>query len=327
MFAYSCSVNKSEFSGNEINIYGKIIDPGCLVGKATEIVCIDSLLLYQDRYDNLTITVFDIKNNLLIGRFLSVGNGPREVLMPLKLSVSPAEGKIYILQIQKGFLHECGVEDVANGRIETAMNDKFIFDDRPALLKRTKSNFVGIGYFGDSRFHLYDQDGKFIDAVGKYPFRGQEMPPIDRFILYQGALCASPGGNYFAMGSSYCDNLEFYKIEENSVSLIRKYGKYDVKANYNQRIMIQDDCVMNYKGAFGTDKYCYMLYSGKTYAENGKRTYGGQRVIKFDWDGKYIQSYITDKTIISFCVSEKDDIIYAITEDVDEGFVIMYYQL
>lgn len=325
LFVCSCSSKKSDFSENEKYIYGQVIETGCLVGKATEIVCIDSLLLYYDRYANQTITLFDTKNNRLVGRYLSTGNGPGEVLAPLKLFVSPTEGKIYIFQIQKGSLHECSVKEAAEGRIEAAITEKLIFEDRPAFLKRAGNHFVGIGVFDDSRFHLYASNGELIASVGKYPFGGEEMPSVDRFILYQGALCTSPGGDYFAMGSSYCDNLEFYRIEEKGASLIQKYGASDVKASFSQQIKIQDDCVMNYKCAYGTDKYCYMLYSGKTYAENGRRTHGGQRIIMFDWNGKYIKSFVADKNIVSFCVNEKNDIMYATVEDND--FSIMCFQL
>ncbi|MDR0606210.1 MAG: TolB-like 6-bladed beta-propeller domain-containing protein [Bacteroidales bacterium] len=330
IFNYICaytSSNTYDFFANTKKISGEKVDIGCLIGTPSELVLIDSLLLFYDRYERQTITVFDTKNNRFIRRFLYEGNGPEEIIPPLKLFVSYRNKQINIFQIQTGSLYVYDAKDIAVTEKEPAIYQKLSFGDRPANIKQTRDGFVGIGMFNNGRFHLYDQEGKFVNPAGQYPFRGEEMNPDVRFFVYQGVFCSSPNGNSYAIGSSYCDNLEFYHIENNNASLVKKYETYDVNAKFEQKLIINEECIMNYKAAYGCDKYCYMLYSGKPYLENGKRSYSGKKIIVFDWKGEYVKSFEADKEIFAFCVDENEGVIYAFTYDEEEGNIITRFKI
>ncbi|MFA5819289.1 MAG: BF3164 family lipoprotein [Bacteroidales bacterium] len=314
LILYSCN-NVNDFSHNEKQIFGKDLEIGCLVGQPVEISCIDSILLFYDKYDKQTITIYDIKNEQFVRRFLNEGRAPGEVIVPLKLFTSERNKKLYVFQLQSGILYEYNIMDIIQSNDEVTNYKKYLFEDRPAIIKMYNKGFIGIGIYDDNRYHIYSQNGNFVASYGDYPFNGNNLNANDRFIIYQGSLCANPENNFFSMGSSYCDNLEFYRIENNHPVLIKKYETYDVKAQYKERIYINDDCIMNYKASYGSEKYCYMLYSGKTYEENNKHTYGGRKLIVFDWRGNYVKSFIADMDIISFCVDEKNNNVYAVTLD------------
>jgi hypothetical protein len=327
LFSSSCGTNTQDFVGNIQKISGTLLDIGCMVGIPAEIVCLDSLILYYDRYEGKTITVFDTKNNKLVRRFLSEGRGSGEVITPLKLLVSPEHKNLYVFQIQTGYLNVYALKDIVNMDTETKPAEKYVFGDRPAIIRKHQTGYVGIGMFDDGRFHLYDTKGEITAAAGKYPFKGDEMDHTTRFFIYQGSLCTNPNATCFAMGASYCDNIEFYEIKNDRASLVKQYGNYDVNAQFNNRIELHDDCIMNYKAAYGTARYCYMLYSGKTYFENHRRTFGGKTVRVFDWKGNYIKSYESEKDIFSFCVDETDENMYVITLDNDGEYGIARFKL
>ncbi|MGV8096474.1 MAG: BF3164 family lipoprotein [Mangrovibacterium sp.] len=300
-----------------------------MIGTPRDIITIDTLLLYYDRLDQQTITIFDVKNERFIRRFMTEGRGPGEVIAPLTLFESPDEKKVCFFELQTGHVYLYEPDDIVIQNNITPQ--KIFFGDRPANIEKIKEGFIGIGMFDDGRYRLYDSKGNMVFACGKYPFRGEEMDYTQRFFIYQGFLCTSADGNYFAMGSSYCDNLEFYKLENGTAVLTKKYGTYDVKAQMiNGAMKRDDDCVMNYKYAFG-GKHCYMLYSGETYLEKGRSTIGGRKIIVFDWNGNYIRSYTTDTDIYSFCVDEENNLIYAVTRDTEGenkgGFVITKFIL
>jgi hypothetical protein len=326
LYACNNNGNESSFLGNEKNIVPQPIETACLVGRPSEIISIDSILLICDPYEGQAITVIDTKNNRCIRRFLNIGQGPGEVVLPLKLCVSEGK-KINVFQMQTGLLNTYDIKDIINTELTPVLQEQVKFEDRPANIKRITDGFIGIGMFEDGRYTYYDENGKHIQTAGNYPFRGNNMKPIERFFLYQGVLCANPSANYYALGTSYCDNLEFFRIENDKVTLIRKYETYDVDGAYNQTIMLSDDCKMAYKGAYGTNKYCYMLYSGKKYGEKSSRSTGGNIIIVFDWNGTFIRSFKSEKTIISICVNETDDILYAVTYNQEEGFTIDYFNL
>jgi len=324
----ACNMQRpSDFSGNEKEIFAENLDIGFLIGTPVEPVIFDSLLIYFDRFNGQTITIFDVKNERFVQRFLNEGQGPGEVTLGLlKLFVSHDEKKVCFFHANSGRVYMYELADIiTQNNIQTPQ--QVLFRDRPANIKKTKNGYVGIGMFDDGRYRLYDSEGNMISAFGKYPFSGEDMDHMGRFFIYQGHLCASSDGNYFAMGSSYCDNLEFYKLENGTAVLIKKYETYDAKVQFNNVLQINDDCIINYRHAYG-GKYCYMLYSGKTHLENDRKSsIGGTKIIVFDWNGNYIRSYKTDVNIISFCVDEENNIIYATTRDDEDGFIITKFNL
>ena len=299
----------------------------CLIGKPSEIIYCNSYLLFSDPYEGKAITVLNVNTKQCVRRFLDIGQGPGEVILPLKLSLS-GDKYINIFQIQTGRLYTYDINDIINSASPAPILAQYLFADRPANIVKTANGFTGIGMFEDGRYRLYDETGKISQAIGNYPFRGNSMNQLDRFFLYQGVLCASPDGKHFAFGTSYCDNIEFYRIEKDTVLLVRKYETYDVDGNFNQVVLLSDECVMAYKGACGTSRYCYMLYSGKKFGEQRRRSTGGEKIIVFDWKGTYIRSFESDQTIFWFSVDEKDSTIYAVTRDAKEGsFSIVRYNL
>ena len=327
----SCNIQRTDFSSNETNIFGTKIDIGCFVGQSNDLIYFAPLLLYQDVYDNHLVTVFDTKNEQFVRRFLTIGRGPGEVTPPLRLFVSTVTQQIYAFQVQTGYLNVYEPDDIIDKNTIPYTHRQVFLEDRPIDVKKIKNGYVGIGMFDDGRFRLYDSIGNIVSSFGVYPFRGEGMSHIDRFFIYQGSLAASFDGNYFAIGTAFCDNLEFYRVEDGNAVLIKRYESYDVKAVfYGNRIRIDDNCKMDYMAAYG-GKYCYMLYSGKTYLENERRPIGGSKIIVFDWNGNYLRSYSTDAVIFSFCVDEENNILYASALDDDDenegGFCILQFNI
>ncbi|GHT08881.1 hypothetical protein FACS189426_05610 [Bacteroidia bacterium] len=317
-----CNTNSS-FSDKEKPIVGQKVNIDCLIGQPTELVRIDSLLMFYDKYDKQLITVFDVKNDRFVRRFMDEGQGPEEAIPPLKLFID--NGQLGVFQMQTGALSLYDVKDIVNIGQTPIAEKKLVFKDRPANIKPTQSGFVGIGMFDDGRYRLYDKNAEYIGVFGTYPFKGEEMDPTMRFFIYQGNFCSN--GNHFTFGCSYCDNIEFYQIENNKALLVHKQETMDAKVQFSQKLQIEDDCVMNYKSAYGGDNYCYMLYSGKTYAEQNRRSVRGNKIRIFDWQGKYIQTFTTDKDIFSICVDEPDGILYAAAYDNNAGFVIERFNI
>ncbi|MDR1455482.1 MAG: hypothetical protein LBJ01_07525 [Tannerella sp.] len=84
LFISSCrgKMETGRFLENGKAIHGKMLnwDRNCLIGRPAEIACIDSFLLFYDRYEGRTITVFDAKNDRPVCRFLNEGQGPGEAV-------------------------------------------------------------------------------------------------------------------------------------------------------------------------------------------------------------------------------------------------------
>ncbi|MDR1381277.1 MAG: TolB-like 6-bladed beta-propeller domain-containing protein [Tannerella sp.] len=320
-----CNRQTGDFLSNPRKIHGEAIAADCLIGSPVEIVCSDSYLFFYDRYDGQMITMLDAANGRRLRRFINEGQGPDDALPPLKLSVAEG-GKLEVFQIQNGRMREYDAGSLADATTKDPFRER-VLEDRPANVRKTADGFVGIGMYEDGRYRLYDETGKAVGAVGRYPFRGKDMSAQEAFFLYQGVLCASPDGTHFALGSAYCDNLEFYRVEKGGATPVRQYETVDVSGHFDRQVILDDDCVMNYKAACGTERYCYMLYSGEKFGERHVRSTGGKTVIVFDWKGNHVRTLETAETVYSFCVDEANGILYAVTRDGEEGFVITRYKL
>ena len=317
--------NGNEFLSGIKNIKGSLMDVDCLIGRPGGLILYDSLLFVYDPYEGNVLTVLDTRNSQCKNRLLSIGQGPGEVDGPVKLSVTPKQKKMNAFQMQSGIFSMYdinGIELVYQESVHFPVH----FSDRPVNVVAIQDAFIGIGLFEKGRYHVYDKQGNQIHEVGLYPFDGEKMNPQARFFLYQGHLCSQPDGTHFAMGSSYSDNIEFYEIRENQVELLEKYGSREVKAKFNQVLELDDDCLLGYSGSYGTERYCYMLYSGKTYSENKHRRIGATHIFVFEWDGNFVKSYRLGNETLAFCVDEDNNIFYGIVLHRDE-FVIMKFEM
>jgi hypothetical protein len=307
----SCSYDNKQafdYTQNRIQVEGKIMSIDCFIANPYSITYMDTLLVFYDRYEGKTITLFNLKNNQCEGRFVSEGNGPGEVIVPTDVLSFPQKDELYFSERHTGYLN---IFDISQKTIRR----KIPFEPRPEKIYKMRDYYVCEGFYEKGRFGIYDLQGKLLRIDGQYPFRGKDMEQIPAFMLYQGSHCANPHGNYFAMGCLFCDHLSFYEVREDETVLLKKYASHDTKAKYPGQLVIEDDCLISYTWAYGTDKHCYMLYSGKTSLENEKRGGWGTYVIVFDWMGNYVKTWETDMDIRNFCVDETNNLMYAVVLD------------
>ena len=319
LFCISCIDKKeNDFLIGIKKIKGKLMDADCLIGRPVALVYIDSLLFIYDRYEGKTLTVLDVNGNCK-NRTLSIGNGPGEISGTFRLSVSPLQKRLFVFQEQSGILNQYEI----NGS-DLTFQESVRISERPANIVAIQDAYIGIGPFERGRYHVYDLQGTPINEIGSYPFDGERINYQTRFFLYQGYLCSQPDGIHFALGSSYSDNLEFYGIRDNKIELLKKYGSQEVKAGFDQVIKLEDNCLLGYKGSYGTERYCYMLYSGKTYSENNYRKAGANHIFVFEWNGSFVKSFRLNQEVYAFCVNEINKVFYGIVTYEGEAAIMKF---
>jgi hypothetical protein len=328
LYLFTACQETTDFLGKARKINGEPVLTDCMIGRPSSILYVESQkLLLQDRYEKLLMTLIDLSNSQCV-RFLQEGNGPDDVMPGFKSFVSTGNMTLGVYQFQSGILNQY---DLNNMTVENAsvlkVKTKFMIEETPQAggLISVGSYFIGIGMFEKGRVHLYDQEGKFITEGGVYPFNGEDIDAQSRFFAYQSYI-ASDNEHNFVVASAYGDNLEFYEIEEgNNIILKRKYETHDTQFSIQEGMLkLEDNCLMGYKGAWGGKQYCYLLFSGKTFAENNHKTFGANYILVFTWDGRFVKSYETNTELLSFCVNEKEGIVYALAKHEDEMTIIKF---
>ena len=317
-FSYDEKKEVPVFLQNAISIKGETIQMD-FVGNPHEIVCIDSFILFSDYYENKALTVYDTKNDQDVGRFLSVGGGPGEVITPVNLFVT-SEKKLGVYQYQMGVMCFYNFPKMN-------LQNKMLFDKSTSRdIKKTQNYYIGAGVYEKGRFALFNNAGKLTGYFGKYPFRGMDMEGMARFIIYQGHICTCPTRDFFAVCSEYCDNLEFYEIKDKSGILLKKYESYDANVQFiDQRLQRDDHTRYAYQWAYGTEKYFYALYFGKSNEQAKKESERYKYLIVFDWNGNHIKTYKIDVNMRAFCVDESTEKLYGVV--LKEEFEIMRFDL
>ncbi len=311
---FACNNQSSViYNKNVIALKSEPVQINALIGNPYDIFIRDSLLIYYDYYDGKFLSVFDLKKNLFMGRYISEGNGPGEAVAPLYILSFPEKENIYLYQRNTSILNTVNIPklEIQDSRQLTSSTSW-----KPFELQRTKDFYVGLGIFENGLFSVYNLNCGQIYEGGQYPFDGEKRNKSEAFLSYQGAFCTNADNNKFAFGCLYSDYIAFYEIKNNKILTLKEYSSYDVKVNYNNNHVIpEDNCIISYTSAFGTQSYCYMLFSGETYADKEKRDSGGNYIVVFDWNGNYVKTFKTDREIYNFCVDVKNDLIYATAQN------------
>lgn len=101
--------------------------------------------------------------------------------------------------------------------------------------------------------------------------------------------------------------------------------KYAPSTGNNIYAKIDSKNSEGYVDAYTTEKYIYLLYSGRVSRnsdlESIERSILSNHILVFTWDGEPVVEYETDVDLKNFCVSDSDDILYAIAYTPDPQLV------
>jgi len=322
LFASCISEGKEalDYRQNIVKIEGEMLPIDCFIGNPYCMTTIDDILYYYDRFEGKTISEYDLKKDRCLGRFLSEGQGPGEIIPPIDFMNFSQENELIASERNTGAIYHFNIPKLT-------VKNKKILSPRSFKIHKIKDYYIGEGIFNSKRFCIYNSYGEHIRTDGKYPFGAGERDSVSAFILYQGHYAAHPAQNRFAVCSWLCDNLQFYEVNDDKTILIKEYASRDIKARYENTLIVDDDCIVNYTWAFATEKYCYILYSGKTNKENKGRSGWGNYIIVFDWDGNYVKTFEPEQEVRYFCVDKSDSNIYAIVCDKTGEYGIMKFKI
>ncbi|MDR2912777.1 MAG: TolB-like 6-bladed beta-propeller domain-containing protein [Alistipes sp.] len=308
---FSCGTNSDE--PHRLDLKGEVVSGDIFIGNPTSLLLYDNLILICDRYESKMLTIVDRNTFSLVGRHINEGRGPGEVTGRVEWSV--LGDRLYAYQANGGgALNIYSLPDMAY--IESVM-----IDNSSAAVRRMPDYYVGNSAIGEGRLQIFDKNGKYLFAGSDYPDSGNNISDSFRFAAYQGYYCTHPSENRYVFGGAYSDNIEFHAIRDGEHILVKEYKGVDVRATMdNEMIDISDDALLGYKGAWGGEKWCYMLYMGKTLAENeGRRTMWSDNVFLYTWDGELDTACKLDRSVRAIMVDEANGNLYGIARD-DEGY-------
>ena len=174
---------------------------------------------------------------------------------------------------------------------------------------------LSINYPYNSPYYLYRPDSGYIRAE---IYRHPDLAYPKTQLAYLTCLIVSEEEKSIVSAQRFMNDVLFYDLRGN-LHAVATFGKGHIIPE------IKDETVdMNTSGKFfiyicGTKKYVYCLYDGTTdYTANSK-------IIVFDWNGKHIKTYQTDRCLKQIAVNETDtEIIALATNELHRRDVLCY---
>jgi hypothetical protein len=146
-------------------------------------------------------------------------------------------------------------------------------------------------------------------------------------MAYQGHISTNPDRNRFAYAASYSDIIHFYEIAKADIRLIKKientFPEYTVEEkNGGVGAPIQSSNKNGYICVYSTNRYVYLLYSGRTWRDYQGEIFEADLLKIYDWKGNLQNTLQLDVPCRFFCVNPDDKKMWAITYNPDPSIVL-----
>ncbi len=254
------------------------------------------------------------------GKFISTkcieGRGPGEFSDYVELSV---------------FADSIFIYDSPKNSISVYKSDVFINDSLPQppvniIFEKQKINFdifpLNQYYVSrpgvDSRFFLFDRNGKFISDYSLFPdfYKDVKSDNHKQELLQCFVAEPKPDLSKFASVSYLGGVLEIFSVENDTIKQImeKKFLDPELKIESEDDWLTQEDTKIGFHGLFTTDNYIYSSFSGLTSMEF-RKIKQMEYIVVFDWEGNIKRVYKVEGGLKALAADEAEGKIYVVTKD------------
>ena len=269
------------------------------IGRPAQILIKDSLYLINDVVGQKALLIYNWKQQREIGRYLYVGNGPNEIILPVDfnifgdtLAVFQRSNSTYKLFDLKRMISTDSL--LASRRVE--------FDIRTDRAVATPEKFIASGYFdSNNTIRIYDKQGHVI------------METNDDLLLF---------------ASSFTGEINTYKIDSDTITMLNSITIDTAKPLKNQiknlDFRVHNGTIQHAKEVCATEQYFYVLFNGT--AMNDKNV-SHNHILKINHAGQLVASYKIKPAARCFAVSDNDRDIHIIALSENLEYVIYKAQM
>jgi len=255
-----------------------------------------------------------------VSEYGKIGQGPDEFLLVGDVC-SDMNNRLILFDVSKKecFMMQHGDEGRLFYSLFSLADSLICFEMLPVQHNR----YVATGLHKHNRFILLDGNGKKIGDFGEYPYRDEEERQVGGFVLgdvYQGRLAANPSCNRFVQAIYKAKILTFYEQSGEHWNLVKEIQESFPQYKYNSPA-IETDTPVGYLDVCATEKYVYVLYSGKNYRDDKDAAFSGHVIEVYGWDGTLQKRYKSDVPLKVIEASKDDCSLFAIANHPDPVLV------
>ena len=271
----------------------------------------DHLILFTPGEDYMS-QLYDKKTGAKIKDFGELGRGPQQILKIDGISINSQCGTLTAFHQATREIYCFYLDSVIQNRSHfmDKINIKHYEDMTFSSALGCEHGFLLCGgkcevYPGGARLTLFAKDGQIMDAYDEYPFSSNPQDSIhagEDWRYLWNCHVTSPDGTKYAEATGIGGIFEVFNIG-NKIEPLALKGYY--KPHFYEK---------------NSNRYVYAL------SHNGGSEYRLPKndIQVFDWEGNPIKKYKTDQRLMSICVDETDQKIYAITFNNYEYYLVSF---
>ena len=291
-------------------------------------------LVLVNANENNQLSMINLSSHSQIFNFCKRGEGPQELLSVDAIFTEDSCVNVY--EHNRKEMARFYLDSIEAGN--TNVMEKVSFQNAEGfsdIIGFPKGNmWIGCGTFSSlKRFCLSDINGEVISYMGDFPTE-KKMEELPFWVLgqaYYSRLCAQPGGNRFAIATSYGEVLQFYECDFGSQTIkeINQHiGRYPSITTSDYRgtpnFTLNRDSKFGYYDICATTDRVYALYSGLPVIEDG-HVNGSWQVHEFDWEGNPICCYYLDAE--AYSIACRENVLYLCVKNASGEDDIEEYKL
>ena len=289
----------------------------------------DHLILFTPGEDYMS-QLYDKKTGAKIKDFGELGRGPQQILKIDGISINSQCGTLTAFHQATREIYCFYLDSVIQNRSHfmDKINIKHYEDMTFSSALGCEHGFLLCGgkcevYPGGARLTLFAKDGQIMDAYDEYPFSSNPQDSIhagEDWRYLWNCHVTSPDGTKYAEATGIGGIFEVFNIGNKIEPLALKgyYKPHFYEKNYEKTFTPKSQFAFYYLTA--SNRYVYAL------SHNGGSEYRLPKndIQVFDWEGNPIKKYKTDQRLMSICVDETDQKIYAITFNNYEYYLVSF---
>lgn len=196
----------------------------------------------------------------------------------------------------------------------------------------TDSFLIATGHYKEGRYLYYsfsDSSYRYLLSYPDFPAQPDLRSEIRQTLYASSAVSIRPDGKAFACTDMRCGILDLCRIDSGRIERIKEIAYYYPKVRIDEKgktpVAYSRDNKYGFADVKTTDRYVYVLYSGRNYRTDQQRMYECPYVLVFDWEGNPVKAFHLDTPLTCIYYEEKEDALYGIGYNPDP--VLMRYPM
>ena len=277
----------------------------------------DSILviLNKPHQDGNFVELYNLNSNKLVKSLIKTGNGPHEMI-----------NTIAHIRNNELIVHDFAKNQIASVDLDSAL----AFPDYkfPALIKF--SNNVGspfVTFLDENRlimlnpYYFKNKNLGINNGASRFIINEKDIDPnfnrVNSRLYYtynvsQGFIVPNIEKDRIIYASNFYDEIEIYDCD---LHLLRRIeGPDNLIPSYqihNREIIFNKTVPYTYRNYAITDDFFYLSYIGDYYTSGSQLQDFESWILKFDWDGNFIECYHSEEYVSTISLSDTDGEFYA----------------